>query len=167
METHSPSANESQRSLRRWKLFDGALLIAAFVLLAKWSWRKWPDVFVDYGLQLYTPWQLSMGKVLQRDVKYLAGGPLSQYFHALLFKLFGTSLTVLIAANLALLAVTIVLLYRLFSRAADRATALAICLTTLFVFAFPQLVRTANYNFVCPYTYETTHGLLLSIVAVA
>ena len=112
METHSPSATESQSSLRRWKLFDGALLIAAFVLLAKWSWRKWPDVFVDYGLQLYTPWQLSLGTVLQRDVKYLAGGPLSQYFHALLFKLFGTSLTVLMVANLAWLAVTIVLLYR-------------------------------------------------------
>src|ERR1035438_4013514 len=28
-----------------------------FVLAAALSWRRWPDVLVDFGMQLYLPWQ--------------------------------------------------------------------------------------------------------------
>jgi hypothetical protein len=152
---------------RLWNGFSFVVLAVLFAALTSWSWRKWPDISVDYGLQLYTPWQLSAGKVLYLDVKYLAGGPLSQYFHALIFKCFGVSFITLIVTNLVLLALFVCLLYRLFDGAANRGTAMAVCLAVLCVFSFSQLGRVANYNFVCPYTYEATHGLFLSICALA
>src|SRR5687768_5447393 len=74
-----------------------------FALLMWWSWRKWPDPMIDFGRELYVPWQIVQGKVLYRDIASLFG-PLSPYVNALWFKLFGVSLTTLIAANLAILA---------------------------------------------------------------
>src|ERR1041384_1617197 len=136
-------------------------------LLAHATWRRWPDVSVDYGLQLYTPWQLASGKVLYRDVMYLAGGPLSQYFHAVMFRLGGVSFTTLIATNLAVLAFFLILLQWLFLRAADALTAAAVCLSTLAGFAFAQYGEIGNYNFITPYTYEAFHGLVLSVAAIA
>ena len=105
--------------------------------------------------------------MLGRDVTDLAGGPLSQYFHALVFKLFGVSFTALIVTSLVLLALFVGMLYGLFVRAADRWTAVMACLTTLCVFSFSQYVATGNYNYVCPYSYEAFHGLVLSVAAIA
>src|SRR6185369_16196264 len=81
----------------------GPMAIAfAFLTVTALTWRKWPDVLTDFGAQLYLPWQLSMGRVLYLEVPYLTGGPLSQYYHALLFKLFGVSLLTLVISNLVL-----------------------------------------------------------------
>src|ERR1700690_1423213 len=105
----------------RWA---GLMLVAVvFVLAAALSWRRWPDVLVDFGIQLYLPWRISEGDVLYRDMMYLTGGPLSQYFNALLFKIFGVSFRTLIFANLAITAGVVVLVYRRFLAAADRVTA--------------------------------------------
>jgi hypothetical protein len=46
------------------------------------SWHRWPDVLVDFGMPLYLPWRIFEGEVLYRDVMYLPGGPLSNYFCA-------------------------------------------------------------------------------------
>src|SRR4051794_25520276 len=102
------------------------------------TWRKWPDVVTDFGAQLYLPWQLSIGRVLYLDIPYLTGGPLSQYYHALLFKLFGVSLLTVVMANLLLTAVLLVLIYRRFKHASDAWTATMICLGIILVFAFNQ-----------------------------
>jgi hypothetical protein len=138
-----------------------------FVLAAALSWRRWPDVLVDFGMQLYLPWRISEGDVLYRDVMYLSGGPLSQYFNALLFKIFGVSFRTLIFANLAITAGMLVLIYRRFLAAADRLTATMICLGIVLVFAFQHSGLIGNYNYVTPYCHEVFHGLVLSIVAVA
>lgn len=151
---------------RHQQLLYFGLLAGLFVGLLIPSWRRWPDVFVDFGLQLYLPWQLAGGKVLYRDVTHLAGGPLSQYFHAFLFRIFGDSFTVLIVANLSLLALFLFLLHRLFSRAANSFTAALICACGLAGFAFAQYGQIGNYNLVAPYTYETFHGLLLAVAAI-
>src|SRR5438105_5157078 len=65
------------------------------------SWRKWPDPLIDFGQQLYNAWQLSNGAVLYRDVSCLYG-PLSQYFNAAIFWMFGPGLIVLALANVAI-----------------------------------------------------------------
>ncbi len=39
-------------------------IAAAFVVMAAWSWRTWPDVLVDYGRELYVPWRLAAGQTL-------------------------------------------------------------------------------------------------------
>jgi len=104
--------------------------------------------------------------VLYRDMMYLTGGPLSQYFNALLFKIFGVSFRTLIFANLTITAGMLVLVYRRFLAAADRLTATMICLGIVLVFAFQHYVAVGNYNYVTPYCYEIFHGLVLSLVVV-
>ena len=144
-----------------------AVVAVAFVVLAAFTWRKWPNVLIDFGLQLYLPWRIDQGAVLYRDLHYLSGGPLSQYFNALLFKIFGVSLRTLIFANLALSAALLVLIYRRFLAAADRWTATTICLGVVLVFAFSQYTAVGNYNYIAPYSHELFHGLVLSILALA
>ena len=138
-----------------------------FALAAALSWRRWADVLVDFGMQLYLPWRISEGEVLYRDMMYLTGGPLSQYFNALLFKIFGVSFRTLIFANLAITAGMLVLVYRRFLAAADRLTATMICLGIVLVFAFQHSGLIGNYNYITPYCHEVFHGLVLSIVVVA
>src|SRR5580658_10147559 len=97
--------NCGETSSRRDTLFACAVIGAVFAMLTWKTWRRWPDLVVDFGAQLYMPWQISLGAVMDRDFHYLAGGPLSQHYHALLFKMFGVSFLTLILSNLAVLAV--------------------------------------------------------------
>ena len=144
-----------------------AVVAVAFIVAAAASWRKWPDVLIDFGLQLYLPWRICEGGVLYRDLHWLAGGPLSQYFNALLFKIFGISFRTLILANLTITAGLLVLVYRRFLAAADRWTATTICLGIVLVFAFNEYQMVGNYNYIAPYSHELFHGLVLSILAIA
>ncbi|MDH3346626.1 MAG: hypothetical protein OEM02_00800 [Desulfobulbaceae bacterium] len=69
-------------------LLPPVALAVLFCFLAIETWRKWPNFYVDFGRELYIPWQLSKGKVLYKDIAHLFG-PLSQYISAILFKFFG------------------------------------------------------------------------------
>ncbi|MEW6267761.1 MAG: glycosyltransferase family 39 protein [Thermodesulfobacteriota bacterium] len=141
-----------------------ALLGGAFVALLTWSWGRWPDVLVDFGRELYVPWQLASGRVLYRDVAYF-NGPLSPYFNALWFALLGPSLRVLALVNGALVLLFVVLLYRLLERIGSRPSALIGCATFLLLFAFGQQLPIGNYNYLAPYSHEITHGTLLGLAA--
>ena len=103
--------------------------------------------------------------MLYRDIAFY-NGPLSQYFNALMFRLFGASLRTLVICNLTLLAALIALLYYATRQVASRWATTAACLVFVLPFAFGQYVGIGNYNYVCPYSHEMTHGLLLSLVAV-
>jgi hypothetical protein len=137
----------------------------AFILLSWLSWRKWPDPLIDFGQQLYIPWQLAHGAVLYQDIMYLHGC-LSVCYHALLFKLFGTSLNVILASNFLILIFLLVLVYRLFLKCSDIWTATTIGLA-LTVLAFSQLLDVGNYNYICPYSHEAFHGIVLAVVMIA
>lgn len=154
-----PAAREEWLWLEEWA--GPALTAIVFVALTIWSWRKWPDLLVDFGQQLYVPWQLVEGKYLYKDIAFLHG-PLSQHFNALWFRLFGASLTVIVLINLAILAGVTAVIYRIVRLFGDRLTATAACLTFLCVFGFSQYVGVGNYNYVCPYNQEATHGVALA-----
>jgi Dolichyl-phosphate-mannose-protein mannosyltransferase len=150
--------------MRRGILAVTSLAAAALVPLW-WSWRKWPDFLVDFGRELYLPWQLVSGKVLYRDITYL-NGPLSPYVNATAFGLFGVSYETLIAVNLVVVAVVAMLVWLL---AAETGSHLAAHIATgafLTVFAFGQYVGIGNYNYMSPYYHEATHGILLALAAV-
>jgi Dolichyl-phosphate-mannose-protein mannosyltransferase len=138
-----------------------------FVIAACLTWRKWPDALVDFGIQLDVPWRILHGAVLYRDLFYFAGGPFSQYFNALLFKIFGVSFTTLLAANLILAGTMILVVYRYFLKATDVWTATMIGVGIVTVFTFAEYVQIGNYNYIAPYSHEATHGLVLSIFAIA
>jgi hypothetical protein len=145
----------------------GFLIVAvAFIIAAALSWRKWTDPLIDFGVQLYLPERLAGGDVLYRDVTYLTGGPLSQYYHALLFKLFGASFLTLIISNLAITAGMITFIYHRFCSAAAAFTAAIIGVGIIFIFAFGQLIDMGNYSYAAPYSHETLHGLALSVLTV-
>jgi hypothetical protein len=141
------------------------LCTLAFVAMAAVSWRKWPDLLVDFGRELYVPWQLTEGKVLYKDIASLFG-PFSQYLNAMWFTFFGVSLTTLIFCNLAILAGTTWLVYRTLADACDRMTASVASLVFLSLFGFAQYATTGNYNYVCPYSHEATHGVALTVAMI-
>lgn len=141
-----------------------ALHALVFAALVWWSWRKWPDPVIDFGRELYLPWQITRGQVLYRDLASLFG-PLSPYVNALWFRLFGASLLTLAICNMVIFAVTIAGIHRLLRNSTDRLTASAACLVTLLLFGFSQYVAVGNYNFASPYSHEATHGFALSVAA--
>ena len=137
----------------------------AFILLSWFSWRKWPDPLIDFGQQLYVPWRLSRGAVLYHDVSYVYGC-LSVCYHAALFKIFGVSLNVILASNFLILIFLLLLVYRLFLKCSDVWTAATTGLA-LTVLAFSQLLDVGNYNYICPYSHEEFHGIVLAVVMMA
>jgi len=153
-------------AIASWRRWSGPAAIFAATALMLWrSWLKWPDLFVDYGQQLYVAWRLAEGEVLYRDIAYFHG-PLSSYLHAGVMRLWGTSLLSLVVFNLLLLGALLWLLYRLLSDLGSRFAATAGCLLFVGIFAFGQYLRIGNYNYICPYTYEITHGLILALAAI-
>ena len=162
MEIPQLSEKQSIKSRHFLRACSGPLTITAtFLVLTVWTWRKWPDILVDFGRELYVPWQLTTGKTLYSDLAYF-NGPFSPYLNALWFSVFGVSFTTIIFCNLAILAFTTGMIYRMFSAACDRLTGTACCVVFLCVFGFGQLTETGNYNFVSPYSHELTHGIALS-----
>jgi hypothetical protein len=147
-----------------FKTLISFLLIALLGGLMAWmSWNKWPDPLVDFGRELYVPWQISEGATLYRDLSYF-NGPFSPYLNALLFRLFPSHLMTLVIFNLLLLAVITALIYGFFLRISDPITATAVSLTFLGVFAFSQHTGIGNNNYITPYSHEMTHGILLSFI---
>jgi len=147
----------------RW--LGPAAVAACAVAMTVWSWRTWPDPLIDFGQQLYVAWRVAEGDVLYRDLAYHYG-PLSPWFSALCFRLFGTSLMTLVFCNLVILACVFVLLDRILSAIGSRLCATIGGITFATVFAFGQLVYYGNYNWVCPYVYNVTHGVALGLAAI-
>jgi 4-amino-4-deoxy-L-arabinose transferase-like glycosyltransferase len=157
------SEDSARRSGRPFA--EGIVLAAVGAAMAFLTWRRWPDILVDFGQQLYIPWRLSQGERLGRDIFYLHG-PLSQHWHAILFSLFGVSFSTLIGANLLVVATLTIVLHRITLRLADRSAAFLAALAFLTLFAFAQYVQVGNYNFMAPYTHEAAHGTLLACAMV-
>jgi len=130
-----------------------------------WTWGKWLDVQIDFGRELYIPWQLTEGKVLYRDLAYF-NGPVSPYLNALWFTLFGVSLRTLVFCNLGLTVITSVFLYRILRAIAGAWTAFLGTELFFVLFAFGHTLAGGNYNFICPYSHEMTHGLLFALAGV-
>jgi hypothetical protein len=163
---HDHRNREARVKFRGARLWGPLAIAVAAIVMARWTWATWPDVLVDFGQQLYLAWRVSRGEVLYRDLAYY-NGPLSVYLNAALFRLFGVGLWTLVWANLAVGVAVGVLLYRLFAGAGGRWSGPAAGLAFVLLFAFGQFVGVGNYNFVCPYAHEMTHGLVLSLAALA
>lgn len=143
------------------KRFIGpAILVFAGAYMLRLSWFKWPDVFIDYGRELYVPWQITQGKVLYADLNHLYG-PLAHYINAFLFQVFGVGLSTLVYFNICLVILLTFLIYDLFRSTFGDFIATTAGLCFLVIFAFSQYVGIANYNFICPYSHDITYGIFL------
>ncbi|HEV2329768.1 MAG TPA: hypothetical protein VGY56_13380 [Verrucomicrobiae bacterium] len=153
-------------STRQWYWFGLGIVVLVFIAEAVLTWRKCGTVSGDIGIDLYNSWRLSHGAVLYRDLFFFSGGPFSQYFDALLFRIFGASILTIVISNLAAAALTLFILFRRFAAAADTSTAVAISLAFIIAFAFPYYFF-QGCNYLAPYSEETVHGFVLAILGIA
>jgi hypothetical protein len=135
-------------------------MIAWFLAI---SWRKWTDPIIDVGPQLYATWRVSEGAMPYHDFIWNYG-PLSLLFNAMLFKCFGAGLMVIATANLVIYALIATLAYIAFRMAWGPLGAFAALAVFISVFSFSHLTSVGNYNFVTPYSNESTHGMLVALV---
>lgn len=147
--------------LSRWLAF--ALVATTGVGMAIWTWGTWPDPISDFGKEIYIAWQLGLGRRLYADVAYHLG-PLSPYFNGLCFRIFGPSLAVIEWVNLGLTAAIAYLLFGLIDRIAGLLAATVGGIVFIVLFAFGHFTPIADFNFVCPYDHEHTHGILLGLI---
>ena len=126
------------------------------------SWLRWPDLYIDFGQQLYVAWRIAEGDVLYRDLFY-GYGPLASYLNGALFRLFGPGILVLALFNLLLIVVLTGCLYRLFTGIGNAESGFAAALVFLTVFALGHYHPMGNYNFVSPYVYDLTYGFILAV----
>src|SRR5262249_49399656 len=138
-------------------------LVVLFGALAAVSWTRWADPIVDFGREPYVSWQLLEGRALYRDLDYLFG-PLAPWANALWFRCFGASLRTLALCSLGLAGLLAVVVYRFARAVADRTTAVVATAVLLVVSVFGSLAPdAAGYDFVWPYTYAATHGMILLV----
>jgi hypothetical protein len=148
-----------------WEMMGIIFLIVAVVCLLQISWRKWPDPLIDFGRELYLPWRLSEGAVLYRDLD-ANYGPLSHYFNALIFRITGVGYIHLVWVNFAIYLAILALIYAGLRIGWGRLAAFVGSLVFVTVFSFNQLQGVANYNYLSPYSHETTHGFLLVLILI-
>ncbi len=162
-----PDPNPASDSFQNIKIdrWGPILLLLALLVMAVISWGRWMDILVDFGLQVYTPWQLSQGQVLYKDIIYIHG-PLSAYIHSFVFMLFGPGISVLAWFNIGLIIILTVIIHQLFRNLFNPLTGFLAALSFIVVFAFGNYLQTSNYNFVCAYEYTLPHGVFLSFVAI-
>lgn len=137
------------------------VVIVYFLLIIRY-WLKWGSIIVDFGREVYIPWQLNMGKVLYRDIDYVMGA-LAPYLNALWWKISGVSITNLFVHNLVMIAILTCFIYKIIVEICDRTTATLSCLMFLFLFTFSS---DPTMNFISPYDHNLTTGFFFAVLMI-
>lgn len=123
------------------------------------SWRRWGNPIVDCGRELEVARQLADGALLYGDVRYYYG-PLAPYLDAALFRFFGVHADVLMAAGAVSAALMCGLLYTIGRRLAGPVAGTVAAVAFLYLGAFAHLYVNGIFNWVLPYNYSATYGML-------
>jgi hypothetical protein len=130
-------------------------LWAICLLLCFWTWAQWGNLTIDVGREMYVPAELNRGRVLYRDVMY-PYGPLIPYWHALLYRLFGTHLNVLYGTSLVIILAIVTLLFRMAREFLPRGYAFVVGLAFLL-----QAFQTQSiFSYALPYSFPAVYGSL-------
>jgi len=140
------------------------LLVLGIAIPAR-NGAGWTNPLIDFGRELYVPWQLTEGKVLYRDIAYL-DGPLPPYLNALWFTILPVSLRTLEAVNLCIVAAVSWLIFALLRRLGGRLVSFSGVAVFLMIFAFNRMGSGGNMNWVTPYTHGMTHGVALALLSI-
>ena len=133
-------------------------LFLSMIVICSITWQKWGSVTVDCGREMYVPSAINEGKRLYFDIWY-PYGPLIPHWNALLYRVFGTHLSVLYTSGISIVTIIIIALYSL-SR-----IFLPACLSFTAVFAFIlQAFQLSIFNYVLPYSYPAAYGSMLLVV---
>ena len=135
----------------------GFIVVVAAVL-AWYTWATWGDIQIDCGREIYVPLEILRGKLLYRDIFY-PYGPLAPYAGALLIAIFGPHLVAFYLFGIAVAIGCAFLLLELGTMLESRAVGLTAALALLFMGFAPSI-----FNYVFPYSYGATMGVLLSLL---
>jgi hypothetical protein len=144
--------------------FGLGLALATLLAMSAWSWGRLVEIQVDFGREIYFAWQLAEGKRLYADLVYYYG-PLSPYFNALLFNLFGASLRTLMVGNLMIAGLITIVLYMLLRGLASAFAATVACLAFVIVFTCASYAPPNSFNYLYPYCHSATHGVLIGLLS--
>ncbi|MFY9551347.1 MAG: hypothetical protein WAU32_09380, partial [Thermoanaerobaculia bacterium] len=97
-------------------------LAGATVALFFVSRGKWSDPLIDSGREWIVPDALSRGEMLYRDVVYWFG-PLTPYFQAAFFRIFGSSFATLVLVGALTALLTLIALCAVLRLVTDRRSA--------------------------------------------
>ena len=135
------------------------LIVALFIFGLTVSWERWGNPLVDCGREMNQPLRLARGEMLYSDVRHIYG-PLSPYLNALLYKIFGPSLSVLYADGILTAILILAAVYWLSRRLMGPAAAAGTTLSVMWLCAFKQAG-----NYVLPYSYSALHGCALGLLS--
>jgi hypothetical protein len=142
----------------RDRLWLVVLAVSFFLGLAA-SWERWGGPLIDTGREMNQPLRLAAGERLYSDVRHIYG-PLSPWWHAWLYRLFGPSLNVLYADGILSALVILALVYWLARRIMDPHPAGIATLSVMWLCVF----KPAG-NYILPYSYNALHGTALALIA--
>lgn len=138
-----------------------ALLGGAYGAGLAVSWHRWANPLIDVGREMNQPLRLASGERLYSDVRHIYG-PLSPWFHAALYHLFGPSLTVLYTDGIITGAVILALIYWLGRQIMSPAAAGTATLIVMWICVF----RPAGI-YILPYSYNALHGTALGLITLS
>ncbi len=121
------------------------------------SWRRWTSLLVDTGREMDLPLRLLRGELLYRDIHYLYP-PLSPYFNALLYRIFGVQLEVLNVSGVICSLVIVALCYAIARRILREGEA---TLATLAIIVW--CIFKPEGNLIAPYAFAALHGMMLAL----
>ena len=161
----TPADAASHAAQPRW-LEPLLLFVVAVVasVAAAQSWNSWLDPIVDTGRDLYIPEQLLRGAKLYRDIRYQYP-PLVPYLLAAITTVIGHSLAAYTAIGIAQSAAIVAGLWVSLRKVAGVLAAFVASL--LFVSLSFCGATTWGANFVFPYSYASTIGMVFVVAALA
>lgn len=134
-------------------------IVLVFLTMLAVSWRRWTSPIADTGREMDLPWRLLSGEWLYRDVHYLYP-PLSPWFNAALYRVFGVHWDVLLGSGVLGAALITGLCYRiarrLLSPAESSVAAAGVVVWCIF--------KPAG-NLISPYSFAALHGMILALGA--
>jgi hypothetical protein len=153
------NASALRSPFRGWEnAASRGFIVVVAVVLAWYTWATWGDIQIDCGREIYVPLEILRGKLLYRDIFY-PYGPLAPYAGALLIAIFGPHLVAFYLFGIAVAVGCAFLLFELGTMLESRAVGLTAALALLFMGFAPSI-----FNYVFPYSYGATMGLLLSLL---
>lgn len=141
------------RFLRR----PSVMLLVSFVLLLAGSWRRWTSLIADSGREMDLPLRLLRGEMLYQDVHHIYP-PFSPYFNALLFRLFGVHLDVLLISGICFSLLLVFLCWRMARRVLPESEAR---LATMAVIVWCIFKPTGNL--ISPYSFAALHSTTMAL----
>ena len=161
-----PSNNAADRTGGALASWGGPAIVTVFgMILAGLLWGRTGELLLDFGRQLYVFWQMSLGKVLYRDLQY-PFGLLAPTLFSYLMKFAGPSLQPVLVANLCVLSVVVLLLYAMLRKGTDELTSTIGVLIFLSQFGLSNEGNNTDMNFLTPYNHGVTIGFMFSLAGI-